>query len=212
MRLFLCLLRANYFAGSAAGAATGAATGATTFLAAFFAFFAFLAGFFTSFIASAAGAATSAAAAGAAGLTGAAAKATAEKETATRAATIVDRTFFICITSKGICLIKLLQATCQNNIYMQLPVFEGFPTNISLRFRPEAPHPQHTIPHMRQITNFAPHMQPIISFRLSAEFREGKLPVNEAKGLVADYLHQKFTTICSNSAGRSGLLITYPCS
>jgi hypothetical protein len=124
----------------------------------------------------------------------------------------VDRTFFICTTSKGICLIKLLQTTCQNNIYLQLPFFKGFTTNTPLRFRPEAPHPQHAIPYMRQIAYFVPHMQPIISFRLPAEFREGKLPVNEAKGLVADYLQQKFTTICSNSAGRSGLLITYPCS
>jgi hypothetical protein len=37
----------------------------------------------------------------AAGLAASAAKTTAEKETATRAATIVDRTFFICTTSKG---------------------------------------------------------------------------------------------------------------
>src|SRR6185369_1855171 len=65
---------------------------------AFFAFFAFLAGF-ASFFASAAGAAASAGAA--AGLAASAAKTTAEKETATRAATIVDRTFFICTTSKG---------------------------------------------------------------------------------------------------------------
>jgi hypothetical protein len=85
--------KANYFAAGAAGAASSFLTSA--FLA-FFAFLAFLAGFASFF--SAAGAAASAGAA--AGLAASAAKTTAEKETATRAATIVDRTFFICTTSK----------------------------------------------------------------------------------------------------------------
>jgi hypothetical protein len=104
MRLFSSLLRRNYFFAGAAGAA-GAAAGAASFFSAFFAFFAFffLAAFFTSFF-SAAGAATSAFAGAAGAFAGSAANATAEKETATRAATSVDRTFFICTTSKGMCL------------------------------------------------------------------------------------------------------------
>lgn len=100
---FYCSLKANYFAGASAGAAAGAA--ASAFFA-FFAFFAFLAGFFTSFFISAAGAAASAGAA--AGLAASLAKTTAEKERATRAATIVDRTFFI---------VYYLQRECVWSVY-----------------------------------------------------------------------------------------------
>jgi hypothetical protein len=96
MRLFLCSLKANYFAGAAS------AGFASSFFSAFFAFLAFLA--FLAGLASAAGAAASVAAGAAAGFAASAAKATAEKEMATRAATIVERTFFMDTTSKGICV------------------------------------------------------------------------------------------------------------
>ena len=95
MRLFRCSLKANYFAaGAAAGAASFFSSAFFSAFFAFLAFLAFLAGLASFF--SATGAAASAA-----GIAASAAKTTAEKETATRAATIVDRTFFICTTSKG---------------------------------------------------------------------------------------------------------------
>jgi hypothetical protein len=111
-RIFRCgffvdSLKTNYFAAGAAGAA-GAASVAAGFLAAFFflATFFFAAGF-----ASAAGAAASVAAGAAAG---GLAKAIAEKETATRAATSVDRTFFMGTTSKwNVLCFELLQGVCQ---------------------------------------------------------------------------------------------------
>ena len=111
MRLFsLCVT--NYFAAGAAGAAAGASSFFTSAFFAFFAFlafFTFLAGAFSSFFTSAAGAA--------AGAGASAAKTTAEKERATRAATRVDRTFFMGTTSKwNIFCFPSLQWPCQKLI------------------------------------------------------------------------------------------------
>jgi hypothetical protein len=101
---FVCCYVADYFLAGAAGAAGAAASAAglaSSFFGAFLAFFAFFAGF-----AAGAFSATGGWPAGnVAGAAGSAAETTAAKETATRAATMVENTFFMVESPLGVVLL-----------------------------------------------------------------------------------------------------------
>jgi len=98
MRLFLLRIRLNYFAAGAAGAA-GTAGASSFFTTGFFTFFTF---FFLAFFTTGAASSFFTSAAGAAGAAGSVAHTTPAKDTATRAATIMDNTFFIFIPPESV--------------------------------------------------------------------------------------------------------------